>query len=56
MMAFILGIWTPLSTVLIPASVSTALKKARLPSRSRIRKQAGFVLADVCPERKEGLM
>jgi hypothetical protein len=34
---FILGIWTPLSTTLIPASWSTASNKpGNLPSRSRM--------------------
>jgi hypothetical protein len=41
MKAFILGIWTPLSTVSIPASLSTASNRpGNLPSRSRIRNRA----------------
>ena len=38
---FILGIWTPLSTTSIPASLSTASNSpGNLPSRSRIRNRA----------------
>ena len=41
MIEFILGIWTPLSTVSIPASVSTVLNRpGNLPSRSRIKNRA----------------
>jgi len=41
MIEFILGIWTPLSTTLTPASVSTSPNKAgNLPSRSRIGNRA----------------
>src|SRR6266581_838163 len=37
-MAFILGIWTPLSAISVPASLSTVPDSAGyLPSRSRIR-------------------
>jgi hypothetical protein len=42
MIEFILGIWTPLSTTSIPASLSTASNKpGNLPSRSRIKNRAG---------------
>jgi len=38
MIEFILGIWTPLSTTWIPASLRTVSSKlGNLPSRSRIR-------------------
>ena len=41
MIEFILGIWIPLSTVSIPASVSTVLNRpGNLPSRSRIKNRA----------------
>jgi hypothetical protein len=41
MIDFILGIWTPLSTVSIPASVSTVSNRpGNLPSRSRIKNRA----------------
>src|ERR1700748_3601212 len=41
MTAFILGIWIPLSTAAIPASLRTASNRAgNLPSRSRIRNRA----------------
>jgi hypothetical protein len=41
MNAFILGIWTPLSTISIPASLSTSSNRPEnLPSRSRIRNRA----------------
>jgi len=41
MTAFILGIWTPLSTISIPASLSTASNmRGNLPSRSRIKNLA----------------
>jgi hypothetical protein len=41
MIEFMRGIWTPLSTVSIPASLSTVLNRpGNLPSRSRIRNRA----------------
>ena len=41
MSAFILGIWTPLSTISMPASLSTASDRpGNLPSRSRIKNRA----------------
>src|SRR5437667_11813790 len=41
MTAFILGIWIPLSTVSIPASLRTASNRpGNLPSRSRIMNRA----------------
>ena len=41
MIEFILGVWIPLSTTLIPASMSTASNKpGNLPSRSRIKNRA----------------
>ncbi len=41
MIAFILGIWTPMSTISMPASLSTMSNRpGNLPSRSRIRNRA----------------